>query len=173
MKNTVARQLIADFVKCLNDSRIIIANVRNIQCEQSLRFAVLFNPTGSNFDYIADVSLRADYSDFFSELINVLRLHPIRDESPLFKFRVNTLKANDGKRSQNPYMLAVTHSSNLEFFDSKALQCSRALAEVLHKDIQRGADYLNTVSTNSDAYLSYSEYAIQYIFKIDLGIQHD
>lgn len=170
MKNTTANQLIKDFAKCLNDARLVIANVRNIQCEQSIRFVVLFNPAGSTFDYVTNVSLAADYSDFFPELIKVLRLNTTRNNGPLFKFRVNTLKSCDGQRSQNPYMLAVTHSSNLEFFNSKALQCSRALAEVLEKDIQNGADYLNLISTNSDAYMSYSEYAIQYIFRLNLEL---
>ena len=170
MKNTTANQLIKDFAKCLNDSRLVIANVRNIQCEQSIRFVVLFNPAGSTFDYVTNVSLAADYSDFFPELLKVLKLHTTRNEIPLFKFRVNTLKSCDGQRSQNPYMLAVTHSSNLEFFNSKALQCSRGLAEVLEKDIQNGADYLKIISTNSDAYMSYSEYAIQYIFRLNLEL---
>lgn len=170
MKNTAANQLIKDFVKCLNDSRLVIANVRNIQREQSISFVVLFNPAGSTFNHVTGVSLAADYSDFFPELIKVLKLHPTRNSGPLFKFRVNTLKSCDGQRSQNPYMLAVTHSSNLEFFNSKALQCSRALAEVLEKDIQKGADYINLISTNSDAYMSYSEYAIQYIFSLNLEL---
>jgi len=159
--NAISRkkqQIIADFRRMLNDNRLIISNKCFLSDE--VRFEIVtqkYDTSGPyprvDYNHVVSVILQLDYSNFVEELRRVLVMSPFKVRGmPLFKLNISTL------RGDKYSTLAVTDSSNLEFYNARACRVSDDLSEALRHECDIGSELVKLISADYKAYISSYNY---------------